>query len=102
MGLQNISKSWPVHCTYILLVCEKLDAACFKKRHLWRQAPGGFVLAGQLLGFDLAGLHVGLVEGVDAADQACHSLSDFPPAKVLAAILNIRERNTHNRVPGLF
>src|SRR5260370_5241445 len=102
MGLQNISKSRPVHCSYILLVGEKLDAACFNKWYLWRQAPGGFVLARPLLRFYLAGLHVGLVEGIDADDGSRHSRSDLPPEKFLAQIVNIRERNTHNPVPGLF
>src|SRR5260370_40172155 len=99
MGLQNISKSWPVHCSYILLVGEKLDAACFKKRHLWWKAPGGFVLAGQLLGFDLAGLHLGLVEGVDAGDRARHRPRDFPTEKFLAGRVNMRWANSHNREP---
>src|SRR5258708_39366390 len=102
MGLQNIHKSWAVHYSYILFVSEKLDAGCFEEWNFWRKAPGGFVLAGQLLGFDLAGLDVGLVEGVDADDGARHSRSDLPPEKFLAEIVNIRERNAHNRVPGLF
>src|SRR5258708_30791226 len=102
MGHQNISKMRAVHCSYILLFGEKLDAACFKKWYLWRQAPGGFVLARQFLCFDLAGLDVGLVEGVDADDGARHCRSDFPPEKFLAEIVNIRKRNTHNPVPPLF
>src|SRR5260370_10721948 len=86
----------------MILVGEKLDAACFKKWYIWRQAPGGFLLARQFLCFDLAGLDVGLVEGVDADDGAGHCRSDFPPEKFLAEIVNIRKRNTHNRVPALF
>src|SRR6266436_4142556 len=102
MGLQNISKSWPVHGSYILFVGEKFNAARFKKWYLWWKAPGGFVLARQFLRFDLAGLHIWLVEGVDADDRARHSRSDFVSDKFLAKTVNIRYRNTHNRVPGLF
>src|SRR5260370_10651106 len=83
MALQNISKSRAVHCSYILFVGEEFDSACFKKRHLWRQAPGGFVLARQLLRFDLSCLHLGLVEGIDANDGSRHSPSGLPPLKFL-------------------
>src|SRR5712692_5055638 len=102
MGLQNISKSRAVHYNYILFVGEEFDAACFKKWHFWRKASSRFVLARQLLRFDLAGLHVGLVEGIDADDGSRYSRSDLPPEKFLAQIVNIRERNAHNGVPGLF
>jgi len=42
------------------------------------------------------------LKAFDADDGARHRSSDFPPEKFLAEIVNIRERNTHNRVAGLF
>src|SRR5260370_18244434 len=102
MGLQNIHKSWAVHYSYILFVGEEFDAACFKKWHFWRKASSRFVLARPILRFDLAGLHVGLVEGIDADYGSRYIPSDLPPEKFLRPILKLRVRNAHNRVPGVF
>src|SRR5260370_22421956 len=88
MGLQNSSKSRAVHCSYILLVGEKLDAACFKKWYLWRQAPGGFILARPPLPFDLACPHLRLVGGIDTDYGSRHSRNHLPPVTFLAPILN--------------
>src|SRR6266851_1346140 len=102
MGLQNISKSWAVHGGHILFVGEEFYAACFEKWHFWRQAPGGFILARQLAGFDLAGLDVGLVESIDADDGACNSRSDFPTEKFLAKIVGVRQSDANDGLSSLF
>src|SRR5260370_33162077 len=88
MGLQNISKSRAVHCSYILLVGEKLDAACFKKWYLWRQAPGGFVLARPFPCFRLPGLRLRLVESVGAPYGAGPCPNGFPTGKILRSSVN--------------
>src|SRR5260370_31935701 len=73
MALQNISKSRAVHCSYILFVGEEFDSACFKKRHLWRQAPGGFVLAPQPVCFHLVRLPLQLGESNCCHDTTPHT-----------------------------
>src|SRR5260370_6870388 len=102
MGLQNINKSRAMHGGYILFVGEKFYAACFEKRDFWWKASSGFVLAGQLLGFDLAGFDVGLVEGVNADQGAGDGSSYFPAEKFLTASIGAWEDESNPGVPGLF
>jgi len=67
MSFQNVGKfRAALQGRGVFFVGEKLDALFLEEGRLRRQASGRFVLARQLLGFDLTGFDVRLIEGVDA------------------------------------
>src|SRR5260370_19449115 len=86
----------------IFFIREKLDAFLLEERRFRRKTSGRFVLARQFFCFDLARLDVRLVEGVDADDGACNGRGDFPAEKFLAEVVNVRQGDTPDRMPGLF
>src|SRR6266478_2494633 len=103
MSFQHVGKlRAALQCGCVFFIGEKLDAFLLEERRFRRKTSGRFVLAGQFLGFDLTGLDVRLVEGVDADDGAGDGSGDFPAEKFLAESIRIRERDAHDGVPGLF
>ena len=86
----------------VLRVGEELDARFLQERRLGRQRAIFLVFAGELLGFDLAGFDVGLIERVDADDRAGHGRRDFPAEKFLAQVVDIRHGDADDRLAGLF
>ena len=86
----------------IALVGEELDAAVFEERRFFRQLSALLVFFGQLASDNLAGFHVGLVEGIDSQDRAGDRRGNFPAEEFLAQIVSIRQLDFDNRMAGLF
>ncbi len=81
----------------IFFVGVQLDAVAVKEWSFIRQLAVFFVLAGQFFGFDLAGFHIRLIEGVDADDGAGDGGGDFPAEEFLAEIVNVVQRRCELR-----
>src|SRR5579859_1500407 len=61
-----------------------------EKRRFRGELAARFVFGSQLARFHLAGLDIGLIEGVDAKERAGYGCSDFPTEKFLAEVVDIR------------
>src|SRR6266436_1029565 len=103
MRSQNVGKFRATfQCSRILFIGEKLDAFFLEERRFRRETSSHFILARQFLCFDLAGLDVRLVEGVDADNGARDGSGDFPAEKFLAKIVSVRQSDANDGVPRLF
>ena len=101
-GERLVSSRGPRQVRRILLVGEELDAAVFHDGFFRGQGTGLFVLRCQIPSRNLAGLDIGLVEGVDADDGACDRGGNLPAEKFRAQIIDVGHRDSQHGVPGLF
>src|SRR5260221_1927692 len=79
---------------------EELDAARYEDRLLFRQRAGLFISRRQLACLDLAGLDIGLIEGVDADDRAGDRGGDLPAKELLAELVTVFEGDAHDGLAG--
>ena len=75
-----------------------MGRVAFEQRYLSRKRAGFLVFFGQLSGRDLAGLHVRLIERIDADDRTRDGCGHFPAEKFLTQIVNVTECDSHNRL----
>jgi hypothetical protein len=67
----------------------ELQAVARKERRFGRELAAGFIFGGQLARFHLAGLDVGLIEGINADQSAGHRCGHFPAEELLAEVVDV-------------
>src|SRR5579859_5604065 len=80
----------------ILLVGEEFDSVLLKDGRLGRQRTFLFVLRRELASCNLAGLDVGLIEGVDANDGAGYGSGHLPAEEFAAEIVGFVNGNPYD------
>ncbi len=85
----------------VFVICEKFDGS-INQGFFRRQRAFGFVLGGQLLGDDLAGFDIGLVESVDAEDGSGDGGGNFPAEEFLAQVVDVGDSDVDDGVAGFF
>ena len=81
---------------------EEFETAFLDDWFLGRKRPVHLVFRGQLLGLDLAGFDVRLIEGIDPNHRASHCRGDLPAEEFLAEIVSISQRDAHHRMSSFF